>query len=643
MQATSAQTPDFRPKALVLGNHGIAGQIARSLAKAGFDPRLPSELGLRIPKSGELDAVESMKRALGEFKAWADEACDDQELPHLLHPGVSPWAERPEICLLGQELGLDVIAPSPRTINLFRNRLTFFAECESLGIPNLLLSANPMDSIREIQTFAGHKPFPFVLKAARGGGGLSLFAAKSMDDVEAQAPLWLEQLIANSGESMVIAERYIEEARLVSVPFARFWNGRIEVFSPVDASLLCRNRKVIEFCPALKIDDEVMRTTTAWSRSLAERSGYVGVGVFEFLVDGSRAFVTGALPRLNTAYKLWERIDGIDAVEWQLATIGSGAKSEVPPKTGSELTDGIAVRLYCEDPVLGIPQPGYVHGLSSQREWTFPEAKAELALAIKRGEEVQLWGDGNIGTLFSFAKSREQSLALARGLLNEVWIAGALNTNQNFCLDLLNHPWVREGVFSAQFVDEEFVPEIRPAQELMPYFVSLCAFLGDNEPGDKWAAGDQWVKPDTGILKWVGEPKVFERDSGKGIEGEVELPPVKSTKFCAFPVLPGRWQVRIGEWAVSVRRVRPTELEKRKTRPMRIASMVNGKVRSVLFRKGALVKAHDPVLIVESLCQLIPHALPMDVTIVKWEVSPEETVKCGQILAQVEAINPLAD
>jgi biotin carboxyl carrier protein len=66
--------------------------------------------------------------------------------------------------------------------------------------------------------------------------------------------------------------------------------------------------------------------------------------------------------------------------------------------------------------------------------------------------------------------------------------------------------------------------------------------------------------------------------------------------------------------------------------------MIPGRVHSVLFRGGATVPAHEPLLIVESLGMLIPHALPVEVRIHRWKVAAEDRVFAGQELAEFEIL-----
>jgi len=93
--------------------------------------------------------------------------------------------------------------------------------------------------------------------------------------------------------------------------------------------------------------------------------------------------------------------------------------------------------------------------------------------------------------------------------------------------------------------------------------------------------------------------------------------------------------VRLGNWVMVTRRVPGKSAEKPKPK---VASLIPGKVHSILYRDGAIVQAHEPILIVESLGMLIPHALPVDVRIDRWKVIPEQVVHAGQELAEFQVL-----
>jgi acetyl/propionyl-CoA carboxylase alpha subunit len=625
-----------RARALVLGPRCVAESLAKRFEEEGYAASVSAE---RLPLPSDPNALSKLRELLGAF---AHECGPPRGYAHCVHPGVSVWADRPEISIVGQEFGLNVIAPPARVLSLFANKLTLMAEAERLGIPHLVLDFNPIHSPRELDSVLAHYPrrFPVVLKSVRGGGSEGVLVLHQVEDLERKLPLWLEQLRRNQGEVMLLAERYIEGARHIVVPFARFHDGRFHAFPMTDASLQLRCRKIVEFCPAAEIAPAMERQLAEWTARLAEQSGYTGVGALEFLVDGTRAFLVEGLPRLAADFELWERVAGTNAVSWQLSAI-ENRHPEPKCRPVREWSAGVCLRLYAEDPLLQLPQPGVVHELSEQREWRFPGSSAELRLPLQGGEDLYESGNGLLGLLLVGSSERLQAMTIARGVLEELWISGSLQTNERFLFELLLHPWVREGIFHAGFVDEEFIPELRPSPELMQIFATVCSTLQTGKGSSdrsRWAVGDQWVKLDPGQLNWVGEPRVWQRaEDAFGISGMVQLADGRKLRVCAYPVSAGRWQVRIGNWFMPVRHVLadPSRVARVAGKPVqhRLMALVSGRVHSMLYRVDSVVPAHDPLVIVESLRVLVPHALPADARVLEWKVVPEQFVQAGQELA----------
>jgi len=633
LTSSAARTEQIaRGLVLVFGNRGLAELIGRELRGAGFDTELLAASGKRLPAPTEEGALDVLRTLLKDFGSRGQ----------LIHPGLSQWADRPELITIAADCGLSVISPPLKDVNFFTNRLTLLGEGEALGIPNLLLSPDPMYTVREVEALMESQGlrFPFVLKAVRGTGAPNHTVVQEPQDFEKKLPLWFEQLRRNTGDVMFFPEKYLEGARQLLVPFARFADGRVEIFPSVDSSLRCQHRPVIEFCPASGVEAGVERQIVAWTEALAKRSGYVGVGALEFLVDARRAFLIDGHARLTSSFRLWDQIAGTSAVAWQLATqlLSDEAPRISRPPVGRSF--GVALHLYAEDSLLHLPQPGWVQETSERRGWVFPGAEAELSLGIDSGSYVSPAEDGYLGNLVVWAQDRRQAITVARGALEEVWIAGSLQTNERFLAELLVHPWVREGIFHAGFVDEEFLPEIRPSEEWFKVLGSVAAGMVGPAPNARWAVGDAWVKPEPETLHWVEGPRRWERAGLPGISGRLGMSDGSTARVCAFPMREDKWQVRLGAWCLSVRKILSKAQAKSQARtsepkPLQLLSLVAGRVHSILYQEGARVPAHEYAVLIESLGMLVPHALPVETTVLQWKVTADDLVESGQELASL--------
>jgi biotin carboxylase len=651
----------LRKTAIVLGGPGVGDLICGSLREMGFDADFAPSYIQRFASIGWAGSSPDDLRNI--LRDWIHEKrASDPTASLWLHPGISPWAERPELPTLGQELGIQVIAPPSRVLSLYGNRLTLLGEAEKLSIPNLSLSPHPFHSVREIEKLVKTQKLklPFVLKAVRGGSGYGIKVIHNTEDLGRSLGLWLEQLQRNVGEVILLAERYLEGARRLAQPFARFPDGHTQIFPAMDVSLTCRFRKLIEFCPAAETSDSgQLKKIKDWTEALIGRTGYVGVGNLEYLVDGNRVHLIEGVPRLNTSYHLWEKVAGTSAVGWQLATL-QGDKNLAPPLAPeASWKSGLSLRFYAEDPMLQLPQPGKLAELSEIRDWSFPGGVAKFSPSLSAGQELMGAQDteeetqnplqtrfgGLVGHLWVGAEDRKRAITVAKGVLDQIWMAGSLQTNERFLQELLAHPWIQEGMFHASFVDEEFIPSLRPTAEQFGLFVRLAA-MTLKTPGStaKWVVGDQWLKLPASQpeLEWKEGPHFFEVGDRQGVSGTFGGPLGKVYRALCYPVGSPtthneKWLIRLGAWVFAVRRVVPKTQVASHHQPPKLNALVSGRVHSILFREGTWVQAHDPVLIIESLGSLIPHALPVDVKITKWTTLPQAQVASGQVLAEIEA------
>ncbi len=635
------------------------------LKKAGFSPQVPKGARVGVLEgAGITDTIAQDLSALGlsaeplksagpmaidRLRATLREFADRGQGPIFLHPGAGFWSERSELVTLASELGIQVLGPSPRVLSLFSNRVKLLSHAETVGVAHLAISLDPVQSVREVEERVGR--FPLVLKSVRGGSGHGYCVIEGPEQLQRKLPLWIDQLRLNYGEALFYPERHLPGARYVVAPFARFLDGQVILFPRVDGSLQSRYRKIVEYCPAdglsgQYLDSEAVRTIEEWTRRLAESSQFVGVGALEFFVDDRRVFLLEGLARLNTGYKLWEKAAGTSAVAWQLAAHGLISRESVSVKAPQ--CEAMRMRIYAENPLLQLPQPGLVLELSEQREWKFPGAEARFLPVVEAQKELpaqemdQCAGDGLIGFLDVEGKDRDLATSLSRGVLDEIWISGTLQTNQKYLRDLLGHPWVKRGHFHTGFTEEEFVPEVRPPMEVARTAAKLCETLSRalavttaglvnhySVAGFKITC-DEPLPEKNLELKWA-EPLRLEL-SQKALFAKVRLTDQSILRCACVEVGEGIFEVRVGIWSVRVRELRSTS-----TRVL--TALVSGQVDARYFLPNSVIAPHENLLTLRSLGTLVPHSVGVPVKVREWKVDSGDRVVAGQVVAELEVVS----
>lgn len=614
---------------LILGPKAEARLISQSLAELGWHSILESECETPVPAPEEFESDTKLKAWLEHWIARSKRVTPSARLT--VHPGVSGWADRPELAVITQDLRIALVGAPGKVLSYFANQLSLLSEAEAAGIRHLVMNFEPIHSMRELERFieAESRRFPFVLKSIRPANRQRICVVHSRDQLKSSFTAWQEQLRTFSNGSIFFAERYLEGGRFITVPFYRDLRGNRRVLGLVDASLQSRNRRLIEIAPAEGLDERAVQAIEEAVKTLADRLNFQGVGSLEFLVEGENAYLIGGLSRLAPSFPLWKSMSGIDPVLLQIQINEGRAVDETTPH---EPVHGLCARLFAEDEILQLPRPGTIKAMNRKRRFRLPGGSAELHLSYDLGESIDLKRDGQVGFLKIEARDRKQLFSIAENALGEIWIAGSLLVNNAFLQAIVGHSWVKEGHFHAGFIDEDLLCDTEPGDHLRRVFASLC-MRTDEAPEEKgaWVVGERLALPLPGKLRFDEGPRDFLERGMRGYAGVLSLDEGVRVPFFVYPVAQDRWLVRVGKWARIVRRTR----EKRKGQ-LKIHSLVSGRVHSIRFQAGAMISAHEPVILIDSLQTLVPHSLPIPLRVKRWNVRAEEWVTLGQELAELE-------
>lgn len=628
---------------LVLGNPAVSQIMKPQLEELGFGVTLQQECASPLTSQYSRSASDQLRALFSEFIARTPFPEGTSGM-RCVHPGTSPWADRAILSTLAQKMGLAVVSPPVRVVSLFANKLSLLYEAEKLGIPHLVIRFDALHTVREVVQLVGSSQeagkgtvFPFVLRSAWAvGPGAEHRVIYHPKDIEAELPFWIEQLRSKCGEAILFAEQYLDGARYFRVPFVRFRGGFFKTFPLIDSSLQSRYRRMVDFCPALQLDPAVEKNLQLWTQRLADGVGYIGVGMLDFLVDGSRAYLVNGLARLDFAYPLWEKISGTSAMRWQLEAVqNSKPSNELIHPNKKSWGIGMGLHLYAEDSSFQVPQPGTLQEISQRRRWELEDYECNLSMAVEEGNTLPPEGDSLLGMFVALGQNHRQLLENTHRALEDFWMGGSLQANDRFLRELIRHPWVKEGIFHAGFVDEDFVPSTLPPSDWIPAFASLCATLAEESHEiAEWVVGNTKVAiAKISELKWESPRKVWSQDGRTGFSGTIVLSN-KLARACVFPLEDDFWQVRLGEWSRAVRAVR-----KGIPRKVFLYSQLQGRVHSLLFLKDREVDAHEPLVVIESLGTFVPHALPVKVKILDWFIQPQQRVMKGQRLAELSRVN----
>ena len=641
--------PPRPPAILVLGEGSLCTQIQDDLNDLGLNTVSLADLPLSVedravPRLIDPDAHLRFQKI---FRAFRSLERNHNHEHAWIHPGVTVWSERAEFEGWAKMAGMVTLSSPAKSLQLFWGTLQLLKAAEQVGVPTLIMSDEPITSIREIEASMkrlsqeGRAKLPFILKSAyRVRGGFASRVIRNIEELHEWVPIWMNHIQEHSGESLLFIERYLESARCYVQPYARLKTGETEFFPIVDGSLMVEGKNWIEVCPAQNVDEELQEKVQDYSKRILDHTDFVGVGNLVFLTNGVEIYFIEGLARLNFGYRLWETVARTKALQWQLHALTPGFLV-VPPASRAKLSlaspvVGLHLKLYAEDTGLKIPHPGLVEEISTQTEWSDGANEAQLSWDVELHQNVNWKATGALGQVTVFSTNWRSVLKTARKALKEIWISGGIQTNERFLFELLSHPWVEESMFYTGFVDEEFIPKQIPEStwlNLLPaLLLEVSTPLNENE---SWLwMNHRLARVESSGVQWIERNEFFE--NGKlGLKGKLQLD-AEQVRVCVFPLTRARFVIRIRNWFFSVRR-------SEKGKPLQLMALTSGRVHSVFFKEGSLIEPKQCVLIIESHQTFITHRLPIPVTLKTLKVKGEDEVMVGQVLAELERVTEISN
>ena len=261
-----------------------------------------------------------------------------------LHPGYGFLSENAAFAELCAAEGITFIGPPPAALSLFGNKVRARALAESLGIPVVPGSAEPIGSVREAENLANELGYPVMLKAAAGGGGRGLRVVERAEQLAEALARCRSEAQAAFGNGSVFIEKLVARPRHIEVQILADSHGNVVHLHERDCSVQLRHQKIVEVAPAPNLDADLREQMLTDAITLVQAAAYVNAGTVEFLVspETGEYFFIECNPRIQVEHTVTEQVTGIDLVEAQfhiaagatLASLGLGDQHAVGAPRG---------------------------------------------------------------------------------------------------------------------------------------------------------------------------------------------------------------------------------------------------------------------------------------------------------------------
>ena len=346
-----------------------------------------------------------------------------------VHPGYGFFAENAGFADAVEAAGMAFVGPRGDTIRLMGDKVAAREAAARVGVPTVPGSNGRLaDDKGAARAVAEETGFPLMIKAAGGGGGRGIRAAKDMEEFDRFAPQARAEAKAAFGDGGLYVERLIEAARHIEVQVLGDGDRVVHCYER-DCSLQRRRQKVWEESPAAGLPEDVRKRLCDAAVALAESVNYRGAGTVEFLY-GDRAqdfFFIEMNTRIQVEHPVTELVTGIDLVR-EMIKIAGGEPLRFSQDDIGIRGHAIEVRINAEDPAqdfmpfLGVAGDLRVPGGPGVRFDTM----------LYPGYEIPPFYDSLLGKLIVWDETRESAIGRLRRALGELCIEGIKTTQPLF-------------------------------------------------------------------------------------------------------------------------------------------------------------------------------------------------------------------
>ena len=377
-----------------------------------------------------------------------------------IHPGYGFLSENADFARRCAEKGIVFIGPRPDVLDAMGDKRRARQVAIEAGVPVVPGTDGAIDDVTAVRAFAATHGYPFILKAAFGGGGRGMRIVRRAEEIDEAFARATGEAKAAFGRGELFCERFIENAKHIEVQILGDNHGNCVHLFERDCSVQRRHQKVIEVAPAVSLTDTVRHELYQASLRLAQACRYTNAGTVEFLVDpDGRFYFIEVNPRLQVEHTITEVITGRDLVQAQIR-IAEGRR--------------------LADPLIGIANQASVtqRGYAIQCRITTenpendfaPETGKILAYRSAAGFGIRLdAGTGGAGSvitadfdsllvkLTAFALDFKDTAAKMLRSLREFRVRGVM-TNIPFLENAVTHKTFLSGQATTRFIDES--PEL---------------------------------------------------------------------------------------------------------------------------------------------------------------------------------------
>ncbi len=365
-----------------------------------------------------------------------------------IHPGYGFLAESAEFAEKCAASNIAFIGPTAEQIGMMGDKAEARRLVQAAGVPVVPGSKGAIDDPDEALAIALEIGFPVMIKAAAGGGGKGMRAARDADAFQQAFQLARNEGLAAFGSADVYIERLLDRPRHVEFQIMGDTHGGIMHVGERDCSVQRRHQKLIEEAPSPGLSEELRVRMGTAAVKIAQQIGYVGAGTIEFLVEDQRSFFFMEMnTRIQVEHPVTEMVTGFDLVKEQIRVV-AGERLGLQLSGNRLRGHAIECRVNAEDPFRNFqPSPGTI---TAYHPPGGPGVRVDTH--IYAGYTVPPFYDSLLAKVIVHGRHREEAITRMNRALDSFIIEG-VTTTIPFLQRVINHPEFVAGTVDTKLLE----------------------------------------------------------------------------------------------------------------------------------------------------------------------------------------------
>lgn len=245
------------------------------------------------------------------------EACNMSKAD-AIHPGYGFLSESTIFRQRVDEENIIFVGPSFKTMDLMGDKIKARETMYQANVPIIPGSIGEVKTVEEARETAEKVGFPFVIKAASGGGGKGIRIVHEASELEKNFKEAQSEGEKYFGDKRVYIETFIDKARHVEVQVLGSRHGEAIHLGERDCSIQRKNQKLIEEAPCTALDSKTRASLHADAVKAAKACNYESAGTIEFLLTDNGYYFLEMNTRIQVEHTVTELLTGVDLIKQQI-------------------------------------------------------------------------------------------------------------------------------------------------------------------------------------------------------------------------------------------------------------------------------------------------------------------------------------